>query len=593
MPYSKQAWADGAAGGTPISAGRLAHIEDGLYYASRRFDVQAYGAVGNGTTNDTTAIQAALTAAGAAGGGTVSIPAGTFLVSTELKIPSRCHLTGAGMDVTTIVMAATADGELNVLTNASNNRAPRTTYDEFITISDLTVDGNGTNRASSTTSISDGSCVELSTVRYCLVERVRAVRGWRHDFDISASEYPYGTGVTAVAQGPSYYVTIRNCIAESPTTDDAFTTHYSWGLRLEDCRAYTTTPNWTSQGFEIDDGSRDVVVSNCYAFGFTKGFQVKGHDVTTPARQIVLENCVADGCGYGYDITHDDPTGTSSPYRVAADVVLRSCRSLNNVTKTNYPERYALRIMGYDGVKVHDFVSFGSTGGTVMIGLGCSNVELDGLVFENVFTAPNAADSGLVHCLATTGNNITVKNMRVRSAITQSAVRVSTTAGNVLVRDVQAFATSGTTYPCVSIASLDSNQRVENVMATGFASDIQSTGGSIVGTFAREAAARVDGASWTALTLPSTWTGSINYTRVGKTAFVQLSAVTPPAGFVSAIATAATLPAGHCPIRQTNLFASSTTSTGRDAWVASDGQIRSNFVASTAVTGLFVYPIGN
>ena len=43
------------------------------------FQVTTYGAVGDGATNDTPALQAALTAAGAAGGGTVVVPSGTFL----------------------------------------------------------------------------------------------------------------------------------------------------------------------------------------------------------------------------------------------------------------------------------------------------------------------------------------------------------------------------------------------------------------------------------------------------------------------------------------------------------------------------------
>ncbi len=43
------------------------------------FNVTTYGAVGDNKTDNTTAIQAALTAAGNAGGGTVTVPSGTFL----------------------------------------------------------------------------------------------------------------------------------------------------------------------------------------------------------------------------------------------------------------------------------------------------------------------------------------------------------------------------------------------------------------------------------------------------------------------------------------------------------------------------------
>jgi polygalacturonase len=55
------------------------------------FNVTTYGAVGDGKTDNTTAIQAALTAAGAAGGGTVTIPSGTFL-SGPIVISSSTRL---------------------------------------------------------------------------------------------------------------------------------------------------------------------------------------------------------------------------------------------------------------------------------------------------------------------------------------------------------------------------------------------------------------------------------------------------------------------------------------------------------------------
>ncbi|MFA6426442.1 MAG: glycosyl hydrolase family 28-related protein [Phycisphaerae bacterium] len=55
-----------------------------------------YGAVGNGTTNDTTAFQNALNAAGATPGGKwVFVPAGTYLISTHLNIPAGVTLKGA------------------------------------------------------------------------------------------------------------------------------------------------------------------------------------------------------------------------------------------------------------------------------------------------------------------------------------------------------------------------------------------------------------------------------------------------------------------------------------------------------------------
>jgi polygalacturonase len=58
------------------------------------FNVMAYGAKGDGITDDTAAIQAALDAAGAVGGGQVYVPVGVFIVRTPLRIPARVGLVG-------------------------------------------------------------------------------------------------------------------------------------------------------------------------------------------------------------------------------------------------------------------------------------------------------------------------------------------------------------------------------------------------------------------------------------------------------------------------------------------------------------------
>lgn len=57
---------------------------------------QWWGAKGDGTTNDTTAMNAALTAANAAGGSLVRLTQGTFLISTALLVGNGTTLEGVG-----------------------------------------------------------------------------------------------------------------------------------------------------------------------------------------------------------------------------------------------------------------------------------------------------------------------------------------------------------------------------------------------------------------------------------------------------------------------------------------------------------------
>ena len=55
----------------------------------------AWGATGNGVTDDTTAIQLALTAAGTNGGGIVYLPAGKYRLTNTLDVPSGVELRGS------------------------------------------------------------------------------------------------------------------------------------------------------------------------------------------------------------------------------------------------------------------------------------------------------------------------------------------------------------------------------------------------------------------------------------------------------------------------------------------------------------------
>lgn len=87
------------------------------------YSVRAYGAKGDGVTDDSAAIQATINAAITAGGGCVYIPAGTYLCNSGLTIGGsgpfqsnayNVHIRGAGIGVSVLKMANASGNGLTI-----------------------------------------------------------------------------------------------------------------------------------------------------------------------------------------------------------------------------------------------------------------------------------------------------------------------------------------------------------------------------------------------------------------------------------------------------------------------------------------------
>lgn len=95
----------------------------------------AYGALGDGANDDTSAIQAAINAANTAGGGIVFFPAGTYLVTSSLT----CHDGVSMWGVSTGGSILTMDHASNDLLSFSGPDTAATGLHDYTTIRDLTL----------------------------------------------------------------------------------------------------------------------------------------------------------------------------------------------------------------------------------------------------------------------------------------------------------------------------------------------------------------------------------------------------------------------------------------------------------------------
>jgi len=281
-------------------------------------NVKAYGARGDGVTDDTQAIQAALDAARQAGGGTVVLPPGTYLVTmrthplssqylTALVVGSRTAVVGYGKDASIIRLAggqpaAPPSGHACVMLNyqiASGG-------DNGMLVQDLTVDGSAARQGSA---FHDGIFwMRTRGVRHLRV-RVKDMRGIARqppsgetfhfetelgsdttyqDCEALATFAGTASGFSANAHTNA---TWSNCIATGMGIGQGFTHWNCQRMSYVNCQAYRN--GWYGFNSEISTG---VTYSGCQSGRSSMGNVMHGY-VLLGSSQMLLQSCSARNNG--------------------------------------------------------------------------------------------------------------------------------------------------------------------------------------------------------------------------------------------------------------------------------------------------------
>jgi hypothetical protein len=128
----------------------IALAQTNLKYVAQVYNVQGYGAKGDGVSDDTAAVQAAINAANTAGGGIVFFPPGTYLCG-RLTMYSKIILMGTGKALSIIKMKSGTNADFLTTSSSLSNFGFR----------DLTFDGNNANNTSGAGLVLSGTDISV------------------------------------------------------------------------------------------------------------------------------------------------------------------------------------------------------------------------------------------------------------------------------------------------------------------------------------------------------------------------------------------------------------------------------------------------
>ena len=257
------------------------------------FNITNYAAVGDGVTTNTTAIQSAINAASAAGGGTVTIPAGIFL-SGPIQLSSRINLhLEAGALLRMLPLGKYPGGTVNPETFISGDKL----QDVAIT-GEGAIDGQGaawwpfaknSKGAKRPKMISPSNCERL------LIE------------GITLSNSPM---FHIAIGGKCSDVTVRRVTVRAPASDDPVLPSHNTdacnvkgrNILIQDCDISTGDDNFTCGG-----NTSDVLITNC-TYGYGHGVSI-GSYTQGGVSNITVINCTFNNTEAGIRIKTDRDRG--------------------------------------------------------------------------------------------------------------------------------------------------------------------------------------------------------------------------------------------------------------------------------------------
>lgn len=324
------------------------------------YNVKTYGAKADGVTDDHAAVQAAVTAAHAAGGGTVYLPAGAYFIGSRVTPASNVTIQGAGITKTLLTSGVASDyvfyskdsvsglvdftlRDLTIdvanVTNGSAMRFEYITRGEFQRLRILNVPANGWGAVigASGTAASTNAYINFnvkfqdcffdtqnSTLEMLLIMNTQHIEVLNTDFYNNMASSGPGVGVYQVCDD----VKIANCTFRSIAGPSVYYSVSTNNVIIDHCAFYGASAGTGIQGANVSDNGTfnagwtyGLTVSNSYFTGLVVGVQISG------VKGAAVDNCYFENnYNIGIQVKQGNVGGSATPLYWTVS----NCRFRNN-----------------------------------------------------------------------------------------------------------------------------------------------------------------------------------------------------------------------------------------------------------------------